>query len=374
MRKRSLLKEDIDKRRLWPTALRLTMNEDEIKTVVELFQIEGSLQCFNEINSGLINRTYRVIFNLNGSTEKSYIFQKMNSDIFKKPDELMENIAMVTDFIRPKIRTLSLLKCRGRNYCVVDGNYWRGYEFIDGAELSDRNNLVQICSAGRAFGELHKALIDFDTSKLHLTLPDLHNIRKNYEMMIQSYEEDRLKRAGVCQSEYLFLLSVKDIACSVMNTTLPVRVVHNDTKLSNVIITPNNEAVVIDFDNVMPGYIWQDYGDAIRSVVNTASEDEENLENVTCNMDAFYAFSEAYLNQVGPDLSSAEMQSLAISSFAITCELAARFLKDYLDGDRYFHTDKDGQNLNRCRVQIALAQGIWGNVNQMSRFVDEFIM
>lgn len=109
MRKRSLRKEDIDKRRLWPTALRLTMNEDEIKTVVELFQIEGSLQCFNEINSGLINRTYRVIFNLNGSTEKSYIFQKMNSDIFKKPDELMENIAMVTDFIRPKIRTLSLL-------------------------------------------------------------------------------------------------------------------------------------------------------------------------------------------------------------------------------------------------------------------------
>ena len=84
------------------------MNEDEIKTVVELFQIEGSLQCFNEINSGLINRTYRVIFNLNGSTEKSYIFQKMNSDIFKKPDELMENIAMVTDFIRPKIRTLAM--------------------------------------------------------------------------------------------------------------------------------------------------------------------------------------------------------------------------------------------------------------------------
>ena len=153
------------------------MNEDEIKTVVELFQIEGSLQCFNEINSGLINRTYRVIFNLNGSTEKSYIFQKMNSDIFKKPDELMENIAMVTNFIRPKIRTLSLLKCGGSNYCVVDGNYWRGYEFIEGVELSDRSDLDQICSAGRAFGELHKALIDFDISKIHLTLPDVHNIR-----------------------------------------------------------------------------------------------------------------------------------------------------------------------------------------------------
>ena len=50
----------------------------------------------------------------------------------------------------------------------------------------------------------------------------------------------------------------------------------------------------------------------------------------------------------------AERSLLVTAARVITYEQAVRFLTDYLDGDRYYRTDRPSHNLDRCRAQLAL--------------------
>jgi peptidoglycan/xylan/chitin deacetylase (PgdA/CDA1 family) len=58
-----------------------------------------------------------------------------------------------------------------------------------------------------------------------------------------------------------------------------------------------------------------------------------------------------------------------VGTFAITIELAARFLTDYLQGDLYFKTDYPGHNLVRTRCQLALARDIHSKLPQMQQII-----
>jgi hypothetical protein len=49
---------------------------------------------------------------------------------------------------------------------------------------------------------------------------------------------------------------------------------------------------------------------------------------------------------------------IPLSGKIITLEIGSRFLADYLNGDIYFKTSRPGHNLDRARVQIALALSI----------------
>ena len=53
----------------------------------------------------------------------------------------------------------------------------------------------------------------------------------------------------------------------------------------------------------------------------------------------------------------------------VSLELATRFLKDYLDGDLYFKTAYEGQNLDRARSQISLAADMLEKQEAMTRIV-----
>lgn len=63
------------------------------------FDVGDTPEIFEQCNVGHINTTLMVT--CNGQTK--YVMQKINTSIFKKPVELIENIINVTEFIKEKV-------------------------------------------------------------------------------------------------------------------------------------------------------------------------------------------------------------------------------------------------------------------------------
>ena len=251
------------------------------------------------------------------------------------------------------------------------------FNFVPSVTYSATTNLQVIRNAGLAFGDFQMMLSDFDVSALHETIPDFHNTKKRYEKLEADVKEDPLGRVAEVREEVDWLLSVKDKACRLTQMQedgeLPLRVTHNDTKINNVLFDRETDEalVVIDLDTVMPGLVGHDFGDAIRFAANYVEEDSKELEKAGVNMEVFRAFAEGFLSKTAGSLTAAEINTLALSCFALSCELATRFLDDYIMGDVYFKTNYPGHNLVRTRCQIALAKDMLKKMPQMEQLVKE---
>ena len=251
--------------------------------------------------------------------------------------------------------------------------------FVKSVTYNSVKDSAIVRNAGKAFGEFQMDLSDFDITRLYETIPDFHNTRKRYETFIASVEADKAGRAGEVREDIDYLLSVQDLACKLTDLNregkLPLRVTHNDTKINNVLFHPeyNSAMIVIDLDTVMPGLIGHDFGDAIRFAANFVEEDCKEPEKAGVDLEVFRAFAEGFLSQTARTLTETEVDTLALSCFVLTAELATRFLADYLDGDLYFNTKYPGHNLVRARCQIALAKDMLRKMPEMEKIVRECV-
>lgn len=352
---------------------------ETLRRVCELFRIEGEYLESRTIQVGNVNKTYEVKFRKADATVKSYLVQNVNTYAFRKPVELMENIDKVTEHIRrkrPGKTALHFHHTADRKTYIIDGdNFWRLTNYIPSVTYSASNDSRIIRNAGHAFGEFQQQLADFDITQLYETIPFFHNTRKRYETLIASMEADPAGRVAEVKEELEWLLSVRDTACALTDLQaageLPLRVTHNDTKINNVLFSPedNSALVVIDLDTVMPGLVGHDFGDAIRFAANFVAEDCPEYEKVGVDLEAFHWFAEGFLPMTVNTLTPMELDTLALSCFCLTAELAVRFLADYLDGDKYFNTSYEGHNLVRTRCQIALAKDMLKKLPQMEQIV-----
>lgn len=322
--------------------------------------------------SGHINDTFLLIEN---SGDK-VILQRMNTLVFKDPEMLMENVLLVTDFLKtsiekeggdPKRETMSvrLTKDKKPFFKDADDNYWRVYEFIDKATGYDSvKRPKDFYESAYAFGKFQKYLASFDASKLGEVIKDFHNTPKRYERFLQVVKEDVKGRAKTCQKEIDFVnaraKAMSEATDMLKNGELPLRVTHNDTKLNNVLIddATGMGLCVIDLDTVMPGLSINDFGDSIRFGANTAVEDEPDVSKVSLSLELFECYAEGFLKGCGGKLTDNELKMLPVGAKLMTLECGMRFLTDYLEGDVYFNTKYDDHNLVRCRTQFALVKDI----------------
>lgn len=153
---------------------------------------------------------------------------------------------------------------------------------------------------------------------------------------------------------------------------IPERITHNDTKLNNVMIDDaTGEGIcVIDLDTVMPGTALNDFGDMIRTATNPAREDDQDLSKVRMRIEYFEALACGYLEGTAGFLTGAELDLLPASGKLMTLEVGIRFLTDFLEGDVYFKTHRDGHNLDRCRTQFKLVTSIEEQMDDMKRQLD----
>lgn len=222
-------------------------------------------------------------------------------------------------------------------------------------------------------------LEDFDLSALVETIPGFHDTRKRYADFRRSVEEDKAGRVSSVREEIDYLLSVEDKACCLTDLyragKLPLRVTHNDTKINNVLFSPETKEamIVIDLDTVMPGLMGHDFGDAIRFAANRVEEDCTDYDQAQVNLDVFRAFAEGFLSMTAKTMTDTEVKTLAMSCFDLTAELATRFLADYLDGDLYFNIRRPDHNLVRARCQIALAKDMLKHMDEMEAIVEQCV-
>ncbi|MBE7027988.1 MAG: aminoglycoside phosphotransferase family protein [Ruminococcaceae bacterium] len=334
------------------------------------------------MNAGRINTTYRVDFE-----NESYTLQKINKYVFKKPDEVMHNIVLVTEHLRDKIKKaggdikrecLEVIKTvEGKPYYIdSDGEYWRAYRYIDGVYTLDENaEDIKLEGAGYGFGKFQNMLSDFDATKLYETIPNFHNEISRFEDFKEAVREDKFKRAEGAKAEIDFCMKrgddIRKLSIMQQNGELPIRVTHNDTKVNNILIdNEKDEALcVIDLDTVMPGISVLDFGDAARFITNTASEDETDLSKVRIDLKKYEYLARGYLSAVGESLTKTERDNLSQGAKTMTMEIGMRFLTDYLEGDVYFGIDHEGQNLERARCQFALAASMEENFDEMIKII-----
>lgn len=347
--------------------------------VSRLFRIEYEYLGYETIQMGNVNRTYKVNFMLPEGKPKSFLVQNVNTYAFRNPVGLMENIDKVTEHIRakkPGQLALHFHHTADRKTYVEDGaNFWRMTNYVPSVTFNSVTDLDIVRNAGRAFGEFQMDLADFDITELTETIPGFHNTRQRYEKLIQSVKENKAGRVDEVREEIDYLLSVQDLACKLTDLQqqgkLPLRVTHNDTKINNVLFHPesNSAMIVIDLDTVMPGLMGHDFGDAIRFAANFVEEDCPDYEKVGVNLEVFRAFAEGFLSKTAKTMTQTEVDTLALSAFVLTAELATRFLADYLDGDLYFNIKSADHNLVRTRCQIALAKDMLKKMEEMEAIV-----
>lgn len=359
----------------------------DIKDVVKQFCFEGELKSVNEFGSGHINKTYIALYDCNGN-EKRYVVQEINTAVFKDPEGLMENVFAVTEYLKeiiaenggnPERETLSFIRTRdGKMYYETEeGRCFRAYVFVENSVSYDSADTPELFGkSGAAFGKFQNMLAEFPAETLNETIPNFHNTAWRFENeFLQSIFAASNELLSECEDDIEFVTARRDdmsvLSDLLEDGKLPLRVTHNDTKLNNVMFDEDtNECVcVIDLDTVMPGLALYDFGDSIRFGASTAAEDEQNLDNVSLDLDYFKAYVRGYLSEAGETLTQVEKHYLAFSAKLMTLECGMRFLTDYLNGNIYFKTKYDKHNLIRARNQFKLVEDIEGKLDEMNRIV-----
>jgi thiamine kinase-like enzyme len=359
----------------------------DYKTIFEQFKTKGTFANCAPIGEGHINDTF-----LAKTAEPEfpdYVIQRINNNIFTNVDGLMENIRRVTSHLQNKLAegsagavhtvAMRLIETIGQKNYFKDltGNYWRCFEFVKNhtdhdAPLSPRRAF----EGGKALGKFQFLLSDLPGEPLFEILPDFHNLKKRLDNFNLALNQNPVGRADSVKTEIEKMLARADEMLLVYRLgeagKIPVRITHNDTKFNNILFDENENAIcIIDLDTVMPGFVLYDFGDAIRTLANTATEDEADLSKVSFDLLLYKSFAQGYLTEAGKFLTPIEKEHLAFSAKLLTYIMGLRFLTDHIAGDVYYKIAKPGHNLVRARNQIRLLECMEENFGEMQTAIAE---
>lgn len=360
--------------------------EAEVLRIAGHFEMEGMPDSAVSYGSGHINDTYLVTCKTDDEYKK-YILQRINHKIFKKPWELMENVANVTEFLQNKIKeaggdpdreTLHVVLLKGGALYreEEDGTYWRMYHFIEGATTYDIvKEPKDFYESALAFGHFQKVLEDYPAKTLFETIPNFHNTVDRFANFKKAVEEDVMRRADEVRKEIQFVLDREEdchVLCDMLVAgEIPLRVTHNDTKLNNIMIDDKTGKgiCIIDLDTVMPGSALYDYGDSIRFGACTGAEDEKDLSKISCDMELFALYTKGYIEGCEGSLTKTEITMMPMGAKLMTLECGMRFLADYLEGDIYYKIHRPEQNLDRARTQFKMVKDMEEKWEKMQEIV-----
>lgn len=356
-------------------------NEYNYYEIYKQFKIEGEFVSCERYGEGHINDTFRLTVNDNGK-EIHYILQRINNRLFTDVEKLMHNIELVTEFCRKSVlahggdplrECLNIVRTKeGKTYYFDGKDYFRVYVFIENATTYQTvRNPRDFYESAVAFGNFANLLAGFDASQLYEILPDFHNTRERYANFTVAVQKDVCGRAKEMRAEIDWVNAHSGLCGKIVDKIatgeIPLRVTHNDTKLNNVMLddATGKGIAVIDLDTVMPGSLCYDFGDSIRFGCNSAAEDESDLSKVHFRMDLYETYLEGYLSAVGESITEAERELLPWGAVLMTYECGMRFLTDYLEGDVYFKTHREGHNLDRARTQFKLVDEMQAAFDKM---------
>jgi len=361
------------------------MNNPLFSKLVSEFDINLNISEIAAYGTGHINDTYLV--KTTPADAPDYMLQRKNHKIFKDVPGMMNNIMIATNHIREQLLTAGVKEVdrkvmtyipakNGQLYVNDDqGNFWTLFIFISDCRVVENiQRPEQAYSAARAFGHFQQQLSDLPGDKLIETIPNFHNgisRLKDFHAAITNDAAGRVSENEILINKILARSTeMTSLQRGLDNKTIPLRITHNDTKINNILFDQeNNTLCIIDLDTVMPGSALYDFGDAIRTLGNKASEDEPELSKIVFNKEIYEAFAQGYLSEAKSFLIPKEVDNLAFSCRYMAWEQAMRFFTDYLNGDTYYKTDYVGHNLVRTKAQIRYLEVLEENKDVMEEIV-----
>lgn len=358
------------------------MNVEEI---AGKFVTEGSIANVKDHGGGHINDSYRLVNTSPGHPD--YLLQRVNHNVFKDVPLLMQNAVLVTDHVRAKIIEESPGEVGRRNLTIIpttdgksyfkdpDGNFWRVLRFIEDHLVFDSTTDPAIAYEGaKTFGAFSKMLNDLPAEKVGTVIPDFHNMKWRLTQLEESIRKDAAGRLKEVKKEIDYVESRSKMMLTIHELgergAIPLRVTHNDTKISNVLFDLDKKGLcVIDLDTIQPGYVTSDFGDGIRTLTNTGEEDDPNLDRVSMDLELYEAFATGFLDSTRDILSDTEKDALVYAGLLFPYMQAVRFLIDYLDGDTYYKVKDPEHNLVRTWAQLKLTQDGEAQMEDMKRII-----
>lgn len=320
------------------------------------------------IGNGLINQTYKVT-----SKKRSFILQRINRHVFSNPKQVIENADKLNQFLAemkdsdkydlslvPQLKTIA-----GKSFVThrpadsSESEFWRGLTLIDNTiTIESIDNKYQAEQAAGAFAHFSRTLVGFDANKLHSVIPNFHNLNFRLQQLKDAVARNPFGRVNqvnelikYCEEQIEFVIEVSKLI-----QRLPVRVTHNDTKISNLLFDSDslNPIAVIDLDTCMPGFLMNDFGDMVRTCCSNLSEDSSELSQMIVRFDIFEGLVNGYVETFGDEMTKVERKSLVVGAQLLSFINGVRFLTDYINGDIYFGTSYAKQNWNRAANQLSL--------------------
>jgi thiamine kinase-like enzyme len=366
-----------------------TITLETARPIFVQFDLKGAIKTISPFGSGHIHDTYRLTNEVNGFPD--YILQRINHNIFKNIPGLTENMRLVTAHLKkrlaeipgsdPEKEVLQMVPMKNGQYVFqdADGNHWRVFHFLKDTRSYDLvTTEQQAFEGGKAFGKFQRLLADMDATRLQETIPDFHNLESRMNLFHKAIEANPKDRVKLVAPEIEFVESRVEQMNRILKLgragKLPLRITHNDTKFNNVLLDQNDRGqCVIDLDTVMPGYVAYDFGDAVRTIVNTASEDEKDLEKIQVNMALLKSFAEGFLSETAGFLNRDEVDSLAMGVLLLPFIMGLRFLTDYIGGDTYYKIHFPEHNIQRARAQFRLVEKLEEQYPEIQRIITNCI-
>ena len=313
------------------------MNKEKLIGIAKNFKIDGDIIKIEKCVSGHINKTYSLTYKKDNGNNEKYILQYVNTKVFPNLPELMSNINKVTKFMYKKAEengestdrlTINMIDTIDNNPNLLYNKNWRMEYFIDNTKTYlTTENLDIIEEAGKAAGKFQKYLNGFPAEDLHEIIPKFHYTPNRVEQLNEamSSEENKKNRPERFELAKDVIKYVTDksrvdktylITRMLENKEIPLRVTHNDTKLSNILFDKDTDKAVclIDLDTVMPGALAYDFGEGLRTGITTAKEDEADLSKIKIDINRFEAYTKGFLNELKGAITKEELETLPLRS------------------------------------------------------------
>jgi Ser/Thr protein kinase RdoA (MazF antagonist) len=320
------------------------------------------------IGTGHIHQTFLV------ADEKKYVLQRININVFKDPEAIATNNRIAADYLaqhHPNYLFLTALRDRAGNELVYaeDGFPWRLYPLIENTLTVDfLNSPQEAYEAAVGFGRLTKNLNNINCKLFKATLDRFQDLGWRYEQFEEALANARpetLAQAAMqVEQAKSFKFLVDEYKSLVTSGGLKERIIHNDTKINNILFdkTTRKAVCVIDLDTLMPGYFIYDLGDMVRTCVSPVSEEEKDITKITFRKEIYDALLKGYLAEMKDTMSPDELNTIPFAGKMMTYIMALRFLADFLRGNTYYHITYPDQNLVRARNQLTLLAILCKNV------------
>lgn len=332
--------------------------------ILDRFGLSPSEYSVERTGSGHINFTYLV----KGPT--TFILQRINTNVFRNPEIIAANLREAADFLAakyPDYLFLSAIRTTSGEEMAVDseGHPWRLFPYIPNTTTLDKVDTVeQAFEAARGFGSLTRKLDGIDVSRFKPTIPRFQDLNWRSEQLDQALAaatpERKKQAADAIQQALEFRFLVDHYKNFTSDGKLKLRVVHNDTKINNILFNAHTQqsVCVIDLDTLMPGYFIYDLGDMVRTFVSPVSEEERDTSRIEFRMPFYQALLEGYLSEMHVCLRPEETPAIPFAGMMMTYIMAIRFLADFLNGDIYYQIHYPDQNLVRATNQLQLVRCI----------------